>query len=620
MKIFEEIKQVLGEGNIEKIELEGSEIIVYVKSKEIIINQENYVKEIVNKIKKRVEIRAVKDLLLDEEEAKKKILELVPREANIKEIYFDRDSCIVYILAEKPGLIIGKGAELIRRIKKEIFWSLKIERLPILKSTIMENIRKMFIAESSFRKNFLNEVGKKILKEIKEKRNWIRIIPLGGYGEIGRSCTLLETPKSKILIDCGVNIGNFNEFYPIFNLDEFDYNLIDAIIVSHSHLDHIGAIPLLYEMGYDGPLYMTEPTLHLSTLLWLDFMEVIHKSGLQKFYSIHGIKEAIRRAVTLKYGEVADISSDVKLTFYNAGHILGSAICHLHIGEGLHNIVYAVDQKYGKSLLLDQVNTVFPRLETLIIETTYGAKEDKMPPRKEVEKEFLDIVNKTMERGGICLIPSFSVERAQELMAILYLNNFQHPIYLDGMIWEANEIFSAYPDYMGKTMRKLIKEGKNVFTSDIFKRIGSRQDREKAWEDKPCVIISTSGMLTGGPAIEHLKALCENEKNTLIFVGYQAVGTLGRKIQRGEREILLQENGKQVPFKINMEVFTSNGLSGHSDRRQLLAYIGDINIKPKKIICCHGEFSKTQEFANDVEKIFKIKTFTPINLESVRCI
>lgn len=620
MKIIEEVKNALGESNIDRIELEGSEIIVYVKNKEIFLNQENFVKDIVSKIKRRVEIRVVKDLLIEEEKAKNKILELVPQEANVREIYFDKDSSIVYILAEKPGLIIGKGAEMVRKIKKEIFWSPKVERLPLLKSAIMESMRKMFIAESSFRKNFLNEIGKKILKEVKEKRNWVRIIPIGGYGEVGRSCTILETPKSKILIDCGVNIGSANEFYPYFNIDEFDYSKIDAIVVSHAHLDHVGAVPLLYEMGYEGPLYLTEPTLHLATLLWLDLMEVKHRSGQEKFYSIHGIKEAIRRAVTLKYGEVADITSDTKLTFYNAGHILGSALCHFHIGEGLHNIVYALDQKFGKTLLLDPANTIFPRIDTLIIETTYGGKEDKMPPRKEVEAEFMNIINKTMERGGICLIPSFSVERAQELMTILYLNNFQYPVYLDGMIWEANEIFSAYPDYFGKTMKRLIRDGKNVFTSEMFKRIGSEQDREKAWENKPCVIISTSGMLTGGPAIEHLKALCENEKNTLIFVGYQAVGTLGRKIQRGEKEILLEENGKKYAYKINMEIYSSNGLSGHSDRSQLLAYINNLNMKPKKIICCHGELNKSQEFAKSVEKLFEVKCMIPLNLEAVRLV
>jgi len=618
MDLFEEIYEVIGRENVEKIELEGSTVVIYVKKREIIENIEHYVKELVDKLKKRVDIRAIPELLLNEEEAKKKILELVPPEAKIQDIYFDRDACIVYISAEKPGLIIGKEANLLRKIEKEIFWSVRIERIPVLKSNIMETLRKIFLAESSYRRKFLNEVGKKILKEIEEKRKWIRIVPLGGYREVGRSCTLLETPKSKILIDCGINAGNVQEFLPFFNTSEFDYNQIDAIVASHAHLDHIGAIPILYERGYDGPLYMTEPTLHLATLLWLDFMEVMHKSGIGDFYTSKGIKEAIRRTVTLKYGDVVDITPDTKLTFWNAGHILGSAICHFHIGRGLHNLVYALDQKFGKTLLLEPAHTQFPRIETLIIETTYGGKEDVMPPRKIVEEELMKIINNTMQRNGIVLIPSFSVERAQEIMAILYKNNFQYPIYLDGMIWEANEIFSAYPDYFSKSMRKMINEGKNPFTAEIFKRITTKGEREKAWNDRPCIIISTSGMMVGGPVIEHFVNLADDNRNTLIFVGYQGVGTLGRRIQRGEKEVLVNYEGKQVNVKVNLEVYSTNGLSGHSDRRQLLAYIANLSAKPKKIICCHGEESKSISFARTVEKVFNIETVSPNNLESIR--
>lgn len=620
MKIIEEIKDIIGKNSIEKIEFEGSKIIVYVSNKEIVENQENYIKEIVEKFKKRVEIRATKDILISEEDAKNKILEIAPPDSKVIDFYFDKNNSIVYISAEKPGLLIGKGAETLKKIKKEIFWTPRVERVPALKSPIIESIRKIFLAEQDFRNDFLNKVGEKIFQEINQKRDWIRIIPLGGYREVGRSCSLVETPKSKILIDCGINVGGTaNNFYPIFNTSEFDFNNIDAIVVSHAHLDHVGAIPALYERGYDGPLYMTEPTLHLATLLWLDYIDVMQKSGIQSIYTIKGVKEAVRRAITLRYEEVCDITNDVKLTFYNAGHILGSAIVHLHVGEGLHNIVYALDQKFDRTRLLDPAHFQFQRIETLIIETTYGGIEDIMKKRSETEKELLEIINKTMNRNGIVLIPTFSVERAQEIMAILFENNFQYPIYLDGMIWEANEIFSAYPEYFGKSMRKkILIENKNPFTWENFKRITSNQDREKAWNDKPCIIMSTSGMLVGGPVISHLVNLAEDEKNTIIFVGYQGVNTLGRRIQRGEKEVLLNYENKQINLKINMEVYSTNGLSGHSDRRQLLAYIGNLTAKPKRVICCHGEANKSIEFARAVNKLFKIEAISPQNLESIR--
>jgi predicted metal-dependent RNase len=223
-----------------------------------------------------------------------------------------------------------------------------------------------------------------------------------------------------------------------------------------------------------------------------------------------------------------------------------------------------------------------------------------------------------MERGGIVLIPSFSVERAQEVMTVLVKHNFLYPIYLDGMIWDANGIFTAYPEYYGKRMMKEAISGNDPFLSPIFKRISSPSEREKAWNDRPCVIISTSGMLNGGPVLEHLKHLAEDPKNTLIFVGYQAEGTLGRKIQKGWREVPIEDNGKIVPLKINMEVYTADGLSAHSDRRQLLAYIGNLAAKPKRVFTVHGEEEKTIALANAIERIFKIEAYAPRLLETLR--
>jgi KH/beta-lactamase-domain protein len=619
MEILERVKTLLP-AKIDKIELEGSEIVVYTKDREFFQSYDPFVREAVDQIKKRIEVRADLSITMDQEYTKQRIKELVPEEANIRNIYFEPERSIVVIVAEKPGLVIGKGGETLRQIKKETFWTPRVERIPSIRSDVVEAIRRMMHSEVKFRKDFLNRVGENIFSERKASRDWIRLVFLGGCREVGRSCMLVETPKSKVLVDCGIKAGaNNSETFPIFNTKEFDYAELDAIVVSHAHLDHIGAIPILYERGFDGPLYLTTPTLDLATLLWLDYIDVMQRSTTNPLFTAKGVKEAVKHAITLDYGEVSDIAPDVRLALYNAGHILGSAIVHLHIGEGLHNIVYALDQKFGKTNLLDQAFTDFQRVETLIIESTYGSPEDVFPPRPEVEKQLMDVVNKTMERGGICLVPSFSVERAQELMTILVENGFQYPVYLDGMIWDANGIFTAYPEYFGKSMQRKIFAGENPFLSPIFKRIASKEEREKAWEDKPCMIISTSGMLNGGPILEHLGALAEDPKNTLIFVGYQAEGTLGRRIQKGWKEVPVKtENGKTVSVALNMEVYTAEGLSGHSDYKQLINYISRLSARPDKIVVVHGEPQKAVSFAKSVHKLFRIEAVAPRNLEAIR--
>jgi KH/beta-lactamase-domain protein len=617
MEIVEKIKEFLPKEKISRIEFEGSKIIVYTRDLEFFKLSEEIIRNLVSTIKKRVEIRVEKELLTKEEEARKRIIELTPKDAEIKDIVFEKERSIVNIYAKKIGYVIGKGGEIVKKIREETLWQPKIERAPLIDSKVVDGIRKMMHEEVDFRKEFLNRMGKKIFEQRDVDRKRIRLTFLGGAREVGRSCLLVETPKSKILIDAGIITGSPNG-YPILNVPEFNINEIDGIVVSHAHLDHIGFIPTIYEMGYDGPLYLTQPTLDLATLLWLDYIDVMQRSSFKPLFTIKGVKEAAKRAITLDYNEVTDISPDVKLTFYNAGHILGSAIVHLHVGEGWHNIVYALDQKFGRTNLLDPAFTNFQRVETLIIESTYGAKTDIMPSRKEVEEQFMQVVNKTMERGGVCLIPSFSVERSQEVMAILVKHNFLYPIYLDGMIWDANGIFTAYPEYYGRKMMKEAISGKDPFLSPIFKRISSQSEREKAWNDRPCIIISTSGMLTGGPILEHLKHLAEDEKSTLIFVGYQAEGTLGRKIQKGWREIPIEENGKTIPLKIKMEIYTADGLSAHSDRRQLLAYIGNLASKPKRILVVHGEEEKAVSLASTVQRIFKIESYAPRLLETLR--
>jgi len=620
LKILEKVRERLPKEFISRIELEGSEIIVYTKSEDFFRSHETEVKEVVGELKKRIEVRPESNLTLDQEETKKKVKEIVPEDAKIKEIYFEPERSLVIIAAEKPGLVIGRGGETFRRIRAETLWMPRIERVPSIKSEIIAGIRKVIHREVKFRKKFLNDIGTNIFSERSTTRYWIRVIPLGGFREVGRSCLLVETPKSKVIVDCGVNVGGTdNNMYPILQTKEFDPNEIDAVIVSHAHLDHCGMVPYLYEYGYKGPLYCTTPTVDLFAMLCLDYIDVMQRNGVNPLYTAKSVKTSVKHSIPLEYGEVSDVAPDVRLTLQNAGHILGSALVHLHIGEGLHNIVWAIDMKYARTTLFEPAFTDFQRLETLILESTYGGADNIMPHRRETENQLMDVINKTMERRGTVVIPTFAVERAQDVMAILVQNGFEYPVFVDGMIWDATGIFTAYPEYMSTNIQRKIFNNQDPFVNEIFKRIAAQSEREKSWEEKPAVILTTSGMLVGGPVMEHLKALAEDEKNTLIFVGYQAEGTMGRRIQKGWKEIPIRtDSSKSVNIEMKMEVQTVEGLSGHSDRNQLLNFISRLEAKPNRIVVGHGEASRCLDFARSVYKLFRIETTAPRNLEAIR--
>jgi len=620
MEILERVKSLLPAEAISRIEVEGSEIIVYTKSREFFVKHEDIVRSVVSELKKRIEIRPEASICMDKEHTKLKIMEIAPSDANVKDIYFEDERSLVIIAAEKPGLVIGRGGETFKKIKAETLWVPRIERVPSINSEVINSIRKMMHTESKFRREFLNKIGASIFGERKTKRDWIRVTTMGACREVGRSCFLVETPRSKVMIDCGVNVGGVNSnAYPILNIKEFDPSELDAIIVSHAHLDHCGFVSYLYEYGYQGPMYCTTPTVDLFALLCMDYIDVMQKNATTPpVFTAKGVKEAVRHSIPLEYGEVSDVAPDVRLTFQNAGHILGSALVHLHVGDGLHNIVYASDMKFGRTTLLDPAFVDFQRVETLILESTYGGAEDIMPPRQEAEAQLMDVVNRTMENSGQVLIPSFSVERAQEIMVILVENGFQYPVFIDGMIWDANGIYTAYPEYMARNIQRKIFSDRDPFKDEIFKRIASAADREKVWLEKPSVILSTSGMLVGGPAIEHLKVLAEDAKNTLVFVGYQAENTLGRRIQKGWTELPFKVEGRTTTLQMKMSTATIDGLSGHSDRHQLLNFVHRLGSRPDKVIVVHGENQKIIDLAKSIHKLFRIETNAPKNLETIR--
>lgn len=300
-------------------------------------------------------------------------------------------------------------------------------------------------------------------------------------------------------------------------------------------------------------------------------------------------------------------------------------MAHLHIGNGLHNFLYTGDMKFGRTQLLEPAVCMFPRLETLLIEATYGGKDNLQPEKKESDEYLGTLIKETIARGGKVLIPTLGVGRSQEVLLIienLVRTGFieKVPVYIDGMVWDVTAIHTAYPEFLNNSIRRLIfHRDQNPFLSDMFHEVGSPKERQQIIEEGgSCVILATSGMLTGGPSVEYLKALGDNPKNTLLFVAYQGEGSLGRRIQRGEREIRFINGSSQEILRMQCDVATIEGFSGHSSRKQLMSFVYRCTPKPKKLIVNHGENSRCLDLASSVHKINRIETDAPRNLESVR--
>jgi len=626
--ILKSIKEELPSGVISDAIFEGANIVLYTEDKEFFRTGEMKIKQVVDKIKKRVELRADKKILVSEEETEKTIRALVPGEAEIMNIIFDVQRSIIIIEAKKPGLVIGKQGSILNDIKKSTFWIVAVHRSPAIPSKITEKIRSVLYANNTYRRKFLNNIGKKIYTDwTSEKKDiWVRLTYLGGGRQVGRSCLLLHTPNSKVLLDCGINpaIADGQDRFPYLDVSEIgDLASIDAIVLSHAHLDHSGLIPFLFKMGYRGPVYLTAPTRDISSLLALDFVGVAYKKAESPLFRAEDIKEMVRHSITLNYGEVTDITPDMRITLYNAGHVLGSAQVHINIGNGLHNLVYGADTKYGKTRLLDPAVNNFPRVETLTIESTYGSKHDVLPPRRDTEKAFIEMAKKTIARKGKILLPELGLGHAQETMlrveeAIRLGELPKIPVYIDGMIWDVNAIHTAYPDFLSASVRNKVFQDNNPFLSNIFKRIGSPTERKEVIEGGSCIIIATSGMLVGGASVEYFRALADNPNNLIVFGCYQAIASLGRQIQEGNKEISLGKDYNNERVSVKMQVETLSGLSAHSGRNELLQYVSRMNPKPKKISINHGEISKSLDLASTLYKQHRIETIVPRNLETIR--
>jgi uncharacterized protein len=615
------------DAEITRIEFEGPRLAIYVRNVNLLSEQSYVVTEIVNLLHKRIVIRSDQSIRLPEKEAEVYIKKLIPTEAEVTEINFDPSLGEVVVEAKKPGVAIGKEAAVLQQVVKETRWRPRILRAPPLHSKIIASTRHILHTESEERSRILRDVGERIFRPTFSKAGYVRLVTLGAFREVGRAAMLIQAGDSTVLLDCGINPGAQDpaHAYPRFDTDEFDLEKLDGVVISHAHLDHCGILPFLYKYGYDGPIYCSEPTQVLMTLHQLDYLDVHSREGEHSPYDQKDVREVVTHTVPLRYNVVTDVAPDIKLTLHNAGHILGSSIVHLHIGEGLHNIVYSADFKFGRTMMLDSAMAQFPRAETLIIESTYGGPDDIMPDREGVEGKLVSIVNETAEKNGKVLIPVPAVGRAQEIMLVLdaYMKNGalrELPIYIEGMVNEATAIHTAFPEYLVRDIKDMIlHQDLNPFQSEYFHPVTHSNDRDEIVAGGPCVIIATSGMMEGGPAIDYFRRLAPDPRNTLAYVSYQVEGTLGNRIKNGLKEVsLFGPDGKMEMVKCNMRVESIEGFSGHSDRNQLMGFIKRMMPKPTRIIVNHGERRKSELFAQNVNRVFGIKTVVPDVLESLR--
>jgi len=623
------LKSIPKEANVTRIDYEGPRIALYTKTPKFLLENNTLIASLVNEIKKRIVVRTDESIRKNVDDAKKILSENVPKEASLQGVFFDTTTGEVSIEVKRPWLCQRNVEEFNHaEMAEKTGWKIRVRKSTTKPSNTIQSINYQLKISAAERAKHLKQVGEQIFRPRLVQKSEVSLLTLGGFGQVGRSCMLMTTPDSKILIDCGVNPGahNPNEAFPRLDWANITLDELDAVVIGHAHFDHTGFLPVLLKYGYKGPIYCTEPTLPMMNLIQLDSIKVATAQGKLPLYSERDVFQVMRQATTLRYGTVTDISPDVKLVLSNAGHILGSATCHFHIGNGDHNFVYSGDIKYGKSILLESAYTNYPRVETLLIESTYGAKEDIQPSRQEVETAFIASVNSVLKEGGKVLIPIPAVGRAQELMMVIdqYMKSGQlteAPVFMEGMIQEATAIHEAYPEYLARELRqKILETDDNPFDSEYFTNIEHSDSREEPLrEESPCIIIATSGMLEGGPVIEYLRNVAPDKKNKILFVSYQVNGTLGRRVMDGARQVsIMGKDGKIEVVSINCGIERLEGFSGHSDYNQLMSFVQRLRPKLRRVLVNHGERRKSENLSMSIRRMYRVSTHYPQIQEAIK--
>lgn len=414
----------------------------------------------------------------------------------------------------------------------------------------------------------------------------MRVTFYGGAQEVGRASILVEEGSKNLLLDCGIKLGETTE-YPLLHDDEL--RRINGISISHAHLDHSGYLPHVYGKGARPKIFLTKPTRDLMGVLLSDYYRIHHGEREQrKLFSSKDVEGVMRDALMMEYHE--PFKSDFTTTFYSAGHIMGSAMTLIEEGE--HRLLFSGDICMRKTRVLDPCERTISA-DTLLVESTYGGKSDIIPSYKESYQKMVTIINDTLKAGGHVIIPSFAVGRAQEVL--LALDDYMRSgaispakIFIDGMIAKAMKIYRHNAIYANDDIKRRILMSED----DPFKSFNFHHPRSKTREDvlkEPCIIVTTSGMLSGGPVLFYLEALGGDPKNTLLFVGYQAEGTTGSKVLAGDKTLKLKDREISLGLKVE-----SVRLSGHADFNELVQFVRSVK-GLKKVFLMHGEKTDLKE-------------------------
>ena len=652
------LESLPSEARITNVRFEGPNIAIYTKNPKFSLTELTYhLSSLSRSLKKRFIVRTDPSIRLPEDKTREEISKLLPKDIIVSAVFCDEATGEVVLEVNKPEVI---DAEMVIRIAQSTGWISHTRLSPHIPSTSISTIHSTLKASARERNNFLQELGKRIFRHpllvrqinlnnyssegnysnqrssVVEKgdggsdfrhltREEVILFCLGGVKQVGRSCFVVMTNESKVMLDCGINPAEHESLSAFPRLDCFNFNFdeLDAVIISHAHIDHQGFLPTLFKYGFNGPVYCTEPTLPLMTLLQMDSVKIAKSNGTYLPFEVRDVHEVIKHCITIPYGKPTDISPDITITLNNAGHIMGSATVHLNI-SGVHNILYSGDYKYAKTQLLDGSLSIYPRVETLITESTYGNSTDVMPEQAVVYRTFTDNINRTLTGGGKVLIPVPAVGRAQEIMLVLDKEMregrlMESPIYIEGMISEASAVHMSYAHYLGYDVRKSVSQGINPFQSEYFTVVNGPANRADVLnEEAPSIIMATSGMLEGGPSVEYFKEIAPSDRNRIIFVSYQINGTLGRRVLDGTmNEVsMLDKNGKLKVIPVRCETKRIDGFSGHSDFNQIMNFVS--RVKPKRVLVNHGEKSKSESIASAVHYRYKIRSSVPDNREIVR--
>jgi KH/beta-lactamase-domain protein len=643
------------ESQVTSAKFEGPNIALYTTNAKFSLTELTYYLSSLSKsLKKRFVIRTDPSIRIAEDETRKAVVKLLPKDVLVSAVFCDDATGEVVLEVNKPEVV---SPELAVEIAISTGWVAHTRLSPHIPSAILNTIHSTLKSSAKERTIFLQELGNRIFRTpLAEGNNgssngsgnnqpnaaaesysrggqtqsWsmnkeVMLFCLGGVKQVGRSCFIVVTPESKVMLDCGINPGESRGLDAYPRLDWFNFSLsdLDAVVISHAHIDHQGFLPSLYKYGYSGPIYCTEPTLPLMTLLQMDSIKISKSNGTYLTYEGRDVNEAIKHCITLPYGKPTDISPDITITLNNAGHIMGSATVHLNI-SGAHNILYSGDYKYAKTQLLDSALSIYPRVETLITESTYGSSTDIMPDQSVVYATFTQSINKTLTEGGKVLIPVPAVGRAQEIMLVIDKEMregrlIESPIYIEGMISEASAIHMSYAHYLGYDVRRSVSQGINPFESEYFTQVNGLSRRDELLNDEsPAIIMATSGMLEGGPSVEYFKEIAPSPKNKIVFVSYQINGTLGRRVIDGTMtEVsMLDKSGKVKVVPVRCQTHKIDGFSGHSDFNQILNFVS--RIRPKRVLVNHGEKSKSENIASAVYHRLKIRSSVPDNREIIK--